>query len=100
MKMDREVLVLRIRHEVGPGALVAEEADRPEPGAGEVLIRTRAVGVTLPAVRKVRDARDPISLAGEVAGQIVALGEGSPPSASETVSLGCASPTPTPSSRS
>ncbi|WSQ15554.1 zinc-binding dehydrogenase [Streptomyces sp. NBC_01231] len=70
--------MLRIRHEVdgGPGALVAEETDRPEPGAGEALIRTSAVGVTLPAVRKVRDARDPISLAGEVAGEIVALGEG------------------------
>lgn len=78
MKMDREALVLRIRHEVsgGPTALVSEEADRPEPGAGEVLIRTKAIGVTLPSVRKVRDAREPISLGGEVAGEITALGEG------------------------
>lgn len=44
--------------------------------AGEVLIRTEAVGVTLPAVRKVQEAEEPISLAGEVAGEITALGEG------------------------
>lgn len=56
--------------------LVAEEVDRPKPGAGEVLIRTKAIGVTLPTVRKVRDAGEPISLGGEVAGEITALGEG------------------------
>ncbi|MCX4539255.1 zinc-binding dehydrogenase [Streptomyces sp. NBC_01565] len=70
--------MLRIRHEVngGPEVLFAEEADRPEAGAGEVLIRVEAVGVTLPTVRKVREGNEPISFGGEVAGEIVAAGAG------------------------
>ncbi|MFD5716531.1 zinc-binding alcohol dehydrogenase family protein [Streptomyces sp. NPDC127036] len=70
--------MLRIRHQVDGrlAALVAEEVGRPEPGTGEVLIRTRAVGVTLPAVRKLRDAEEPVALGGEVAGEIAALGDG------------------------
>ncbi|MEV7180065.1 zinc-binding dehydrogenase [Kitasatospora sp. NPDC093679] len=70
--------MLRIRHEVdgGPEVLFAEEIDRPEAGAGEVLIRVEAVGVTLPTVRKVREGREPVPLGGEVAGKIVALGAG------------------------
>ncbi|MFI7387163.1 zinc-binding alcohol dehydrogenase family protein [Streptomyces sp. NPDC049813] len=68
--------MLRIRHEVngGPGVLCAEEVERPEAGAEEVLIRVEAVGVTLPTVRKVREGGEPVSLGGEVAGEIVALG--------------------------
>ncbi|KUH38268.1 quinone oxidoreductase family protein [Streptomyces kanasensis] len=70
--------MLRIRHEVngGPEVLFAEEVDRPEAGAGEVLIRVEAVGVTLPTVRKVREGSEPIPFGGEVAGEIVALGAG------------------------
>ncbi|MFC9294578.1 zinc-binding alcohol dehydrogenase family protein [Streptomyces sp. NPDC057011] len=70
--------MLRIRHEVngGPEVLFAEEADRPEAGAGEVLIRVEAVGVTLPTVRKVREGSEPVPFGGEVAGEIVALGAG------------------------
>ncbi|MFE5589377.1 zinc-binding alcohol dehydrogenase family protein [Streptomyces sp. NPDC056549] len=70
--------MLRMRHEVdgGPEVLVAEEVDRPEAAAGEVLIRVQAVGVTLPTVRKVRVGGEPIPLGGEVAGEIVALGAG------------------------
>ncbi|MEW1914086.1 alcohol dehydrogenase catalytic domain-containing protein, partial [Kitasatospora sp. NPDC085895] len=70
--------MLRIRHEVdgGPEVLFAEEVDRPEAGAGEVLIRVEAVGVTLPPVRKVREGCEPVPLGGEVAGKIVALGAG------------------------
>jgi NADPH:quinone reductase-like Zn-dependent oxidoreductase len=70
--------VLRIRHEVdgGPDMLFAEEADRPEAGAGEVLVRVEAVGVTLPTVRKLREGGGPVPLGGEVAGEIVALGAG------------------------
>ncbi|WP_314613044.1 quinone oxidoreductase family protein [Streptomyces stackebrandtii] len=70
--------MLRIRHEVngGPEVLFAEEVDRPEAGAGEVLIRVEAVGVTLPTVRKVREGSEPISFGGEVAGEIVAAGAG------------------------
>ncbi|MFD9407323.1 zinc-binding alcohol dehydrogenase family protein [Streptomyces sp. NPDC059989] len=70
--------MLRIRHEVngGPEVLFAEEVDRPEAGAGEVLIRVEAAGVTLPTVRKVREGSEPISFGGEVAGEIVAAGAG------------------------
>ncbi|MFE6750778.1 zinc-binding alcohol dehydrogenase family protein [Kitasatospora purpeofusca] len=70
--------MLRIRHEVngGPEVLFAEEVDRPEPGAGEVLVRVEAVGVTLPTVRKLRGSAEPVPLGGEVAGEIVALGAG------------------------
>lgn len=70
--------MLRIRHEVngGPEVLFAEEADRPEAGTGEVLVRVEAVGVTLPTVRKVREGDGPISFGGEVAGKIVAAGAG------------------------
>ncbi|MFG2879484.1 zinc-binding alcohol dehydrogenase family protein [Streptomyces sp. NPDC048337] len=70
--------MLRIRHEVngGPEVLFAEEADRPEAGAGEVLVRVEAVGVTLPTVRKVREGSGPVSFGGEVAGEIVAAGAG------------------------
>ncbi|MFD9358575.1 zinc-binding alcohol dehydrogenase family protein [Streptomyces sp. NPDC060031] len=70
--------MLRIRHEVngGPEVLFAEEVDRPEAGAGEVLIRVAAVGVTLPTVRKVREGSEPISFGGEVAGEVVAAGAG------------------------
>ncbi|MEU8586760.1 zinc-binding dehydrogenase [Streptomyces sp. NPDC048664] len=70
--------MLRMRHEVngGPEVLFAEEVDRPEADAGEVLIRVEAVGVTLPTVRKVREGSEPIPFGGEVAGEIVALGAG------------------------
>ncbi|MEU3369212.1 zinc-binding dehydrogenase [Streptomyces sp. NPDC006660] len=70
--------MLRIRHEVngGPEVLFAEEVDRPEAGAGEVLIRVEAVGVTLPTVRKVREGNGPVSFGGEVAGEVVATGAG------------------------
>ncbi|MEV2257014.1 alcohol dehydrogenase catalytic domain-containing protein, partial [Streptomyces sp. NPDC050147] len=70
--------MLRIRHEVngGPEVLFAEEVDRPAAGAGEVLIRVEAVGVTLPTVRKVREGGEPISFGGEVAGEVVAAGAG------------------------
>ncbi|MCX4808675.1 zinc-binding dehydrogenase [Streptomyces sp. NBC_01214] len=70
--------MLRIRHEVngGPEVLFAEEVDRPEAGAGEVLIRVEAIGVTLPTVRKVREGSEPIPFGGEVTGEIVATGAG------------------------
>ncbi|MFB8172857.1 zinc-binding alcohol dehydrogenase family protein [Kitasatospora purpeofusca] len=70
--------MLRIRHEVngGPEVLFAEEVDRPGPGAGEVLVRVEAVGVTLPTVRKLRGSGEPVPLGGEVAGEVVALGAG------------------------
>ncbi|MFJ8310434.1 MULTISPECIES: zinc-binding alcohol dehydrogenase family protein [unclassified Streptomyces] len=68
----------RVRYEVngGPEVLFTEDVAAPEPGPGELLIRTEAIGVTLPAVRKVREGSEPIPLGGEVAGTVAALGEG------------------------
>ncbi|WP_424890263.1 quinone oxidoreductase family protein [Streptomyces sp. XH2] len=60
----------------GPEVLRLEETDVPAPGPGELLVRTEAVGVTLPVVRKVRGGGLPLpaSLGGEVAGEVVATG--------------------------
>ncbi|MGA4845538.1 quinone oxidoreductase family protein [Streptomyces sp. G5(2025)] len=68
----------RVRYERsgGPEVLFLEEVPVPEPGPGELLVRVEAAGVTLPVVRKVREQRDPIALGGEIAGEVVALGEG------------------------
>ncbi|MGW5104161.1 quinone oxidoreductase family protein [Streptomyces sp. NPDC004100] len=68
----------RVRYEVngGPEVLFTEEAPAPAPGPGELLVRSEAIGVTLPAVRKVREGTEPGPLGGEVAGRVVAVGEG------------------------
>jgi NADPH:quinone reductase-like Zn-dependent oxidoreductase len=39
-------------------------------------VRCEAVGVTLPVVRKVNEAAEPIPLGGEIAGEVVAAGDG------------------------
>ncbi|MGW4940863.1 quinone oxidoreductase family protein [Actinoplanes sp. NPDC004185] len=50
----------------------------PEPGPGDLLVRTEAIGVTLPGVRKVRGEGDrsplPGTPGGEVAGRVIAVG--------------------------
>lgn len=66
----------RVRYESAGGPLFLEEAPVPEPGPGELLVRTEAVGVTLPVVRKVSEAAEPIPLGGEIAGEVVAVGQG------------------------
>ncbi|MCK8432684.1 zinc-binding dehydrogenase [Streptomyces sp. D2-8] len=66
----------RVRYESRGGPLFVEEALLPEPGPGELLVRTEAIGVTLPAVRKVTEAAEPGPLGGEIAGEVVAAGEG------------------------
>jgi NADPH:quinone reductase-like Zn-dependent oxidoreductase len=66
----------RVRYESTGGPLLLEEAPVPEPGPGELLVRCAAVGVTLPVVRKVTEAAEPIALGGEIAGEVVAVGEG------------------------
>lgn len=60
----------------GPEVLRVEEAEAPEPGPGELLLRTEAIGVSLPSVRKVREGGVPLPglLGGDVAGEVVALG--------------------------
>ncbi|HVV21690.1 MAG TPA: zinc-binding dehydrogenase [Pseudonocardiaceae bacterium] len=58
------------------GTLQVEDAPRPEPGDGELLVEVAAVGVTLPVVRLVREGPLPILPGGEVAGRIVAIGPG------------------------
>ncbi|WP_432019750.1 quinone oxidoreductase family protein [Streptomyces sp. 1222.5] len=66
----------RVRYESTGGPLFLEEAPVPEPGPGEVLVRVEAVGVTLPVVRKVTEAAEPVPLGGEIAGEVVAAGDG------------------------
>ncbi|WP_327327036.1 zinc-binding dehydrogenase [Streptomyces sp. NBC_01210] len=68
----------RVRYEVngGPEVLFTEDVPAPVAGPGELLIRSEAIGVTLPTVRKVREATEPARLGGEVAGTVEAVGEG------------------------
>ncbi|OLZ66402.1 NADPH:quinone reductase [Streptomyces sp. IMTB 2501] len=66
----------RVRYESTGGPLFVEEVPAPEPGPGELLVRCAAIGVTLPVVRKVTEAAEPIALGGEIAGEVVAAGEG------------------------
>ncbi|MEV0598998.1 zinc-binding dehydrogenase [Streptomyces sp. NPDC050315] len=64
----------------GPEVLRMEEAEAPVPGPGELLVRTEAIGVTLPSVRAVRGDGNgggpplPGVLGGEVAGEVVGMG--------------------------
>ncbi|MFJ9906959.1 zinc-binding alcohol dehydrogenase family protein [Streptomyces sp. NPDC101152] len=66
----------RVRYETSGGTLFLEDVAVPEPGPGELLVRCEAVGVTLPVVRKVTEAAEVIPLGGEIAGEVVAVGEG------------------------
>jgi NADPH:quinone reductase-like Zn-dependent oxidoreductase len=70
--------VRRVRYERpgGPEVLFEEEVPVPEPGPGELLVRAEAIGVTLPVVRKVREGDRVVPLGGEVAGEVVRVGEG------------------------
>ncbi|MEW1892847.1 zinc-binding dehydrogenase [Streptomyces sp. NBC_00523] len=67
---------IRYEHSGGPEVLFEEDVPVPTPGPGELLVKVEAVGVTLPVVRKVRENREPVPLGGEVAGEVVALGDG------------------------
>ncbi|WP_327352092.1 quinone oxidoreductase family protein [Streptomyces sp. NBC_01304] len=67
---------IRYEHSGGPDTLFLEEVAVPTPGPGELLVRTEAIGVTLPVVRKVREAAEPIPLGGELGGEVVRVGEG------------------------
>ncbi|MFJ3087855.1 zinc-binding alcohol dehydrogenase family protein [Streptomyces sp. NPDC086838] len=67
---------IRYEHSGGPEVLFQEDVPVPTPGPGELLVKVEAVGVTLPVVRKVRESAQPIPLGGEIAGEVVALGDG------------------------
>ncbi|MFR9750989.1 quinone oxidoreductase family protein [Nocardia sp. 004] len=67
---------VRYEHSGGPDVLELVSVETPTPGPGELLIRVEAIGVTLPVVRAVREQREPIALGGEVAGEVIAVGEG------------------------
>ncbi|GAA2504893.1 zinc-binding dehydrogenase [Actinocorallia cavernae] len=64
----------RVRYDSPGGPLFMEKADVPVPGPGQLLVRCAAIGVTLPVVRKVSEAPEPIPLGGEVTGEVVAVG--------------------------
>ncbi|WP_128434303.1 quinone oxidoreductase family protein [Streptomyces cyaneus] len=66
----------RVRYDSPGGPLFMEEAPVPEPAVGELLVRCEAIGVTLPVVRKVTEAAEPVALGGEIAGEVVAIGAG------------------------
>ncbi|MBF6481111.1 quinone oxidoreductase family protein, partial [Nocardia cyriacigeorgica] len=67
---------VQYQHSGGPEVLEIVSVDVPTPGPGELLVRVEAIGVTLPVVRKVREQPEPIALGGEIAGEVVAVGEG------------------------
>ncbi|NDZ80809.1 NADP-dependent oxidoreductase [Streptomyces sp. SID10853] len=66
----------RVRYDTngGPDVLRLEDAPVPDPGPGELLVRSEAIGVTLPTVRKVREGTAPAHLGGEIAGTVVSAG--------------------------
>lgn len=66
----------RVRYESTGGPLFLEEVPVPAPGPGELLVRCEAIGVTLPVVRKVTEAAEPVPLGGELAGEVVSVGAG------------------------
>lgn len=67
----------RVQYERGSGSETLEvvAAEVPVPGAGELLIRVEAIGVTLSAIRRIR-AQHVTQLRAEVAGEVVAVGDG------------------------
>ncbi|WP_405626523.1 zinc-binding dehydrogenase [Streptomyces sp. NBC_00016] len=66
----------RVRYGSTGGPLFLEEAPVPEPGPDELLVHCEAIGATLPVVRKVAEAAEPIPLGGEIAGEVMAVGSG------------------------
>ena len=76
----------------GPEVLVTEEADIPEPGRGQVLIRTEAIGVNYVDVQLRRETAEdsiyfrslPATLTGDVVGHIEKVGPGTDPALAGT----------------
>lgn len=79
MNSGETMLAVRLYEPGGPEALRPEQVPIPEPGAGEVLIRLQAAGVNFIEVyQRTGQYRVPlpITLGGEGAGEVVALGDG------------------------
>jgi NADPH:quinone reductase-like Zn-dependent oxidoreductase len=76
--LEVPVRTVRFHQYGGPEVLRLDEAPEPEAGPGQLLVRTEAIGVTLPAIRKVRGEGEradlPGTIGGEVAGQVIAVG--------------------------
>jgi NADPH2:quinone reductase len=93
-KEARDVKAVVCKQFGPPETLVLEEVDDPVPGTGEVLIEVRAAGVTFPDALVIEDkyqmkAVPPFVPGGEVAGVVLALGEGvESPRAGERVVAG------------
>lgn len=73
--------VITIREPGGPEVLVPSQLDRPSPGVGQVLVKVAAAGVNRPDVMQRKGAYPPPAGAPatpglEIAGHVVALGEG------------------------
>ncbi|MFD3702791.1 zinc-binding alcohol dehydrogenase family protein [Nocardia sp. NPDC058658] len=66
----------RVQYERGSGseALEVVAAEVPVAGAGELLVRVEAIGVTLSAIRRI--SGDAEQVRAEVAGEVVAVGDG------------------------
>jgi NADPH:quinone reductase-like Zn-dependent oxidoreductase len=65
----------------GPETLRLEEVPEPNPGAGEILARVRACSMNFPDVLIIEDKyqlkpQRPFAPGGEIAGEVVAVGEG------------------------
>jgi NADPH2:quinone reductase len=61
----------------GPEVLRIEDLQRPEPGAGELLVEVAFAGVTLPVVKLTRGGVPlPHAPGGDVVGRVVSAGEG------------------------
>ncbi|GEM30070.1 oxidoreductase [Nocardia neocaledoniensis NBRC 108232] len=67
----------RVRYERsgGPEVLEVVAAEMPVAGPGELLVKVEAIGVTLSAIRRI-SAEVPQQLRAEVAGEVVAVGDG------------------------
>ena len=65
----------------GPETLVLREVADPKPGAGDLLVRVRACAINFPDVLIIEDKYQlkpprPFAPGGEIAGEVIAVGEG------------------------
>jgi NADPH:quinone reductase-like Zn-dependent oxidoreductase len=90
----KEILMRRVRYYAhgGPEVLTIEETDVPEPGPGQVLIRTEAIGVNYVDVQLRRETSPdsiyfrslPATLTGDVVGVVEETGLGADPALAGT----------------